>query len=57
MRGLAWYLFSLCVPGDNGLSKDLQGGQTPQIVSERSGMQPETKVNHSEEEQPDEGHR
>lgn len=53
MRGFTWYLFLLCVPGDNGLSEDLQGGQTPETVSEGSGVQ----LSHSKEEQPDERHR
>lgn len=44
------------MPGDNGLSEDLQGGETPETVSQGS-VQPETKVNHSKEEQPDERNR
>lgn len=45
------------MPGDDGLPEDLQGGQTPEIVSERSRVQPETKASHGEEKQPNEGHR
>lgn len=45
------------MPGDDGLPEDLQGGQTPEIVSERSRVQPETKASRREEERPNEGHR
>lgn len=41
------------MPGDDGLSENLQGGQTPETVSEGSGVQ----VSHSKEGQPDERHR
>lgn len=50
-------LLLLCVPGDNGLSEDLQGGQTPETVSEGSGLQPATKASPNKEEQLDERHR
>ena len=57
MRGLTLSVLTvLCAPGDNGLSEDLQGGQTPETVPEGSGVEPETEVNHGEEERPDERH-
>lgn len=34
------------VPGDNGLPEDLQGGETPETVSEGRSVEPETKVSH-----------
>lgn len=45
------------MPGDNGLSEGLQGGETPETVSEGRGVEPETKVSLSKEEQPDERSR
>lgn len=57
MHGLTCYLSLLYVPGDNGLSEDLQGGETPETTSEGCSVEPEAKVSHSEEEQPDERHR
>lgn len=45
------------MPGDNGLSEDLRGGESPETVSEGSSVEPETEVSHSKEEQPDERHR
>ncbi|KAL6114556.1 uncharacterized protein ACO6RY_05298 [Pungitius sinensis] len=43
--------------GDNGLSEDLQGGETPQAVTVGSNVEPETEVRHHKEEQPGERHR
>lgn len=45
------------MPGDNGMSEDLQGGETPETVPEGGSVEPETEVHHSKEEWPDERHR
>ena len=56
---VAWLdiCFLLYMPGDNGLSEDLQGGETPETVSEGRRVEPETKVGRCKEEQPDERRR
>lgn len=45
------------MPGDNGLSEDLQGGETPETMSEGGCVEPETEVSYSKAEQMDARHR
>lgn len=46
------HLICFHAPGNNGLSEDLQGGETP-ATPQGSGGKPETKVSHDKEEQSD----